>query len=38
MKLYFGTLTNPEPRNVTAVNKGSYMDIYTKETRNYWNA
>lgn len=32
VKLYFGTLTNPPPRNVTAVNKGSYQDIYTPET------
>lgn len=32
VKLYFGTLTNPQPRNVTAVNKGSYKDIYTPET------
>jgi hypothetical protein len=32
VKLYFNTLTNPEPRNVTAVNKGSYKDLYTPET------
>ena len=32
VKLYFNILSNPEPRNVTAVNKGSYKDIYTKET------
>lgn len=32
IKLYLGTLTDPPPRNVTAVNKGSYHDIYTKET------
>jgi hypothetical protein len=29
---YFGVLTNPAPRNVTAINKQSYQDIYTPET------
>jgi len=32
VKLYFNTLSNPEPRNVTGLNKVSYKDIYTKET------
>ena len=32
LKKYFKILKMSEPRNVTAMNKGSYQDIYTKET------
>ena len=31
-RLYFGVLQDPQKRNVTALNKGSYKDIYTPET------
>lgn len=31
-KSYFGVLQEPQKRNVTALNKGSYKDIYTPET------
>jgi len=31
-KAYFRLLTNPKPRNVTAMNKKHYTDIYTPET------
>lgn len=29
---YFGVNSTPKPRNVTALNKGSYQDLYTPET------
>lgn len=32
IKDYFRVLFNPEPRNVTGLNKGSYKDMYTPET------
>lgn len=31
---YFGVFEPPKPRNVTALNKAHYTDIYTPETRN----
>jgi len=32
VKDYFGLLADPQPRNVTGLNKGSYRDVYTPET------
>jgi len=32
IKSYLGLLSDPQPRNVTGVNKGSYQDVYTDKT------